>query len=409
MHAAGMTVLDPRTPGEWRVHMAEEERPGGLFDRLVEAGADPDEVSRLRAEHAFYEVLLDAGKPLPAGNEPMSVDAHGAVEDGLCYAFREEILGGDAEGGVRTAGSAMGYNYGALSAKIDAAASADAAARKKRTDQTNAKLDDWGKAVDSVLPGAGTWLATESKLALAVEGAVVRWVQGDWDSDEQKARALAAVKKALESGDVPKPFNAEEDFAKTYADDLESEIGRLHDFEEPWQAALDDYRASLLANVSDQRILSLAVRTAGFYSLEFGTQFLCEAVSAGGDPGKFDYALADLVAAVASARFGTSYPEALKVAYAAVPVVASVHPTICTGRGYKGGSDSWEYDHGPMLYVLQAWLALSPKAHVDALTGKAPASSDPYAGKMTAPSSSSALPWLLGLGAGGYVVWRYVL
>lgn len=267
-----------------------------------------------------------------------------------------------------------GIDFDKLSAAMDATAAKDKADRDKRTADANAKLDDWGKAVDNYTGTTlGSWDAGVAKLALSIEGAVVRWVQGDWNSDDQKARALSAVKRALDAGIVPRSFDSDIDFAKTYADAVEDEINKgTSVMGQPWQTIVDDYRTALLAAAAknDARVLSAAIRTSGYFSQEFGAPFLCGALA--GITGKSnptwtytagqgkDYPLADLVAAVAVARYGMPLAQALSIAYKAIVSVANDHPTICSGRGYKGDPDTWDYDMGPWLYVLRAWIDLTP-------------------------------------------------
>lgn len=428
LRAYGVSTLDPRTPEQWTRHLAEE---APYLAALRAVGAPASEVDRLEAEHAYYEVLLSGGVALPTGDDPFSVDAHGALEDDLAEEFRAALLdragvslttSGTSLAFVRAAGTSSSpldsVDYGELAKTLEQTAASDVAARAKRTKETEAQIDDLGRAVDRYtgVP-IGSWLAGASKLALGVVGTVVRWVQGDWNSDEQKQRALDAVRRSIEGGILPKPFDAEEDFAKTYADSVEADLSRVGNLESPWSGVFGDYRSSLLANAGDPLVTSIFPGTDGYFSLEFGPPFLCGAI--GDSLGKNDpheglwttgpgwsYALANLVAAVARARFGGSIEPYLRKAYAALPVVYSVHPTICSGRGYKGDADTWDYDMGPILYVVQAWLAVSPSAHAEALEGKAPVSSDPYAGKLTAPKSGSVWPWLALAGA-GVALWRY--
>jgi hypothetical protein len=429
---------------EWRRHLSDEELALlPTLRRLAEAIGDRDAVRAvddLYVAHRLYESLLDAGRSLPAMNDPFSVDAHGEVEDVLVDRYRDALLrtaprragGGVSTSGTpggATLGAASGMDFDAMASSLDASAKKDAADREKRKAEANKKLDDWGRAVDSIAPGGGTALAQEAKIALAVIGTVVKWVQGDWDSDEQRARALDAARKALEAGVVPRSFDAEIDFAKTYADSTERETRRTEELSEPWQSVYDDYRASLLGNADSYRVASLVKGASGAHSEELGAEFLCGAIaqyekrSNPGSPylpaAKLHYGLADLVAAVASARFGTSLPDALRTAYAALPKVEASHPTVCSGRGYKGDPNTWEYDHGPVLYVLQAWLDLCPAPHRDALLARAPDSvrsvaladaADPWHGRMTAPSSwlSGAFGKLALLGGLAYGVWRVV-
>jgi hypothetical protein len=266
-----------------------------------------------------------------------------------------------------------GVDFDALSKALDQAAVKDKADRDKRTAEANQKLDDWGRAVDKYTGTTlGSWDAGVAKLALSVEGAVVRWVQGDWDSDDQKARALSAVKRALDSGIVPRSFNADIDFAKTYADTVEDEINKgTSVMGQPWQTIVDDYRVALLkgAAKNDPLILSTAVKSAGYFSQEFGAPFLCNALAtltgksnptASASKPPAHYALADLAAAVAASRYGMPLPQALSIAYKAIVNVANDHPTICTGRGYKGDADTWDYSMAPWLYILRAWIDLTP-------------------------------------------------
>lgn len=263
-----------------------------------------------------------------------------------------------ARGGVVGTGS---VDFVALQKKMEDAAAADDAAREKRKEEADKKLDDWGHAVDTVVPGGGTYIAKLSKLALAIEGAVVRWVQGDWNSDEQKARALNAVKDSLLGGMPPRGFDADIDFAKTYADDTYQDLSRATDLDEPWRSVWGDYVATLHAHADDSLVASAFAAAAGNFSREFGTPFLCGAIE---NPSR-SYALANLLAALAHARDGRPLASALATSYAALDKLKGAHPTICTGRGYKGDADSWDYAHGPVLYVLQAWTDLAAP-HVDA-------------------------------------------
>jgi hypothetical protein len=259
--------------------------------------------------------------------------------------------------GLRSGGVIGAVDYAALEQKMKDAAAADDAARDKRVQEANDKLDDWGKAVDHVVPGGGTYIAKMAKLALAIEGAIVRWAQGDWNSDEQKARALNAVKDALLAGVPPKSFDAELDFAKTYADDLYGDIERTRDLGS-YNDVFADYVATLHAHANDSLVASAFAAAAGTLSHELGPEFLCGAIE---NPGR-SYALANLLAAVASARDGRPLSSSLATAYAALDKMKAQHATICSGRGYKGDADTWDYAHGPSLYVLQAWTDLHAAA-----------------------------------------------
>jgi hypothetical protein len=259
--------------------------------------------------------------------------------------------------GLRSGGVIGAVDFSALEQKMKDTAAADDAAREKRTQEANDKLDDWGKAVDHVVPGGGTYIAKLAKLALAIEGAIVRWVQGDWNSDEQKARALNAVKDAILAGVAPKSFDSEIDFAKTYADDLYGDISRTTDLG-AYNDVFADYVATLHAHANDPLVASAFAGAAGAFSYEFGTPFLCGAIE---NPGRV-YGLANLLAALASVRDGRPLSSALATAYAALDKLKPLHPTICTGRGHKGSPDSWDYSHGPSLYVLQAWTDLHAAA-----------------------------------------------
>lgn len=256
-------------------------------------------------------------------------------------------------------GSVVGgaVDFAALQKKMEDTAAADDAAREKRKEEADKKLDDWGHAVDTIVPGGGTYIAKLAKLALSIEGAIVRWAQGDWNSDDQKARALNAVKDALLAGVPPKSFDADLDFAKTYADDLYGDISRTTDLGS-FNDVFADYVATLHAHANDSLVASAFAAAAGNFSYEFGAQFLCGAIE---NPGR-SYALANLLAALASARDGRPLTATLPIAYAALDKLKPVHPTICTGRGHKGEADTWDYSHGPSLYVLQAWSDLAHAA-----------------------------------------------
>jgi hypothetical protein len=252
-----------------------------------------------------------------------------------------------------------GFDFAALSQHLKDAAAADDAAREARKQEANDKLDDWGNAVDHVLPGAGKWLAGMSKLALAAEGKIVQWVQGDWNSDDQKARALAAAKKSIERGLPPRQFSSDIDFAKTYADDLDADLQKVDELDPKWRVYVDDYLRTLQAHTSDSVVMSSFVNAAGAFSRELGTELLCSAIATYASGAPTNYGLANLLAALASARDGTPLSSTLATAYAALGKLTGVHATICTGRGYKGDANTWDYDHAPELYLLQAWIDLA--------------------------------------------------
>jgi hypothetical protein len=280
--------------------------------------------------------------------------------------------------GLRGGVGVGAVDFTALEKKMQDAAAADDAAREKRTQEANDKLDDWGKAVDHVVPGGGTYIAKMAKLALAVEGAIVRWAQGDWNSDEQKARALNAVKDALLAGVPPKSFNADLDFAKTYADDLYGDIARTTDLGE-WNHVFADYVATLHAHADDSLVASAFAAASGMLSHELGPEFLCGAIE---NPSR-SYALANLLAALAHARDGRSLSSALATSYGALDKLKASHPTVCTGRGHKGEEDTFDYSHGPALFVLQAWTDLSAPAHEQPVIEVAPPEAPPHPTRAT--------------------------
>lgn len=412
------------TPEDWRAHIAEERTI--LFPALLAAGAPQSVIDSLDIDHSLYLALLDADQPLPIGAAPHSVDRHGKIEDDLVEKHAKALLA--SVGKVSVSGLAGGIDSTKMAADMEAAAAKDAADRAKRTAEANAKLDDWGKAVDkySGTP-LGSWASGTAKMALAVEGAIVRWAQGDWDSDDQKARALDSVKQAIDVGIVPEKFDAEIDFAKTYGDKVWTEINRIGELDQPWRNVFQDYARSLLANAGDPLIDSLIPAYSGVFSQELGAPALCAAIAAqegksneaSGPPSVWlhRYGLADMLAAVASARFGTPLHQNLETAYAALGKMIAEHPTICSGRGYKGVADSWEYDHGPYLYVLQAWIDLVPAKHRDAILHPGTLAEismvDPWAGKYTAAAVKApagrvtkAAGYLAVFALAGYLAWR---
>lgn len=94
-HAAAMHADPDRdwTAEDWRAHISEEHDV--LFPLLLEAGrGDPtvaEIVADLERDHAVYLARLSAGLDLPRGGEPHSVDAHGAIEDGLVREYASEL------------------------------------------------------------------------------------------------------------------------------------------------------------------------------------------------------------------------------------------------------------------------------------------------------------------------------
>lgn len=384
-------------------HISQERCPQCLHKHLFTAIAYLKEARTLRGGDDLDTLMASALRAL----EPSIDDALEPVQS-----VRKELQAGlgfsGAHAAVGATAASSSFNYAALEKSMTDAAAADAAARQKRVVETNAKLDDWGKAYDKYTGTPfGSWLAGTTKLALAATGVIVRWVQGDWDSDKQKQRALSAVKNSIDAAMPPRDFDADIDFAKTYADGLEADMSRASSLQEPWKSVFDDYVATVQANASSPLVVSAFVRAAGSFSGEFGAPLLCGALFAvdpkapnyAGVPAS-NYPLANLLAAAATARFGTPLEANLKAAYGALSTVAAVHPTICTGRGFKGAPNTWDYDHGPVLFVLQAWLALSPTPHVDFLMAHDPsklvdlaqvAAKDPYAKRFSAPASSGPL------------------
>lgn len=80
-------------PSLWRPHIKEEEDI--LFPRILMIDEDAAPVvEELLADHKVYLPLLDAGKPLPRGNVPHSIDRHAALEDALIerYALQLRML-----------------------------------------------------------------------------------------------------------------------------------------------------------------------------------------------------------------------------------------------------------------------------------------------------------------------------
>ena len=411
------------TADDWRQHIAEERTI--LFPALLAVGAHADVIASLDIDHSLYLALLENGHDLPIGAAPHSVDRHGKIEDDLVEKYAKALLA-RAGSSVTVSGLGSGLDPNKLAADMETAAAKDAADRALRVKEANAKLDDWGKAVDkySGTP-LGSWASGTAKMALAVEGAIVRWAQGDWDSDDQKARALDSVQKALAVGIVPEKFDADLDFAKTYGDKVWTEINRAGELGDPWNGVFHDYAQSLLANAGTALIDSLVPQYSGAFSQELGTPMLCAAIAgqtgagneqSGPSPWPTKYGLANMLAAVATARFGTPLAGNLETAYAALGKLIPAHPTICSGRGYKGDADSWEYDHGPYLYVLQAWIDLVPPAHANAIMHPGTLAElpmmDKWAGKYVyaAPVSSTASKagYLAAFAIAGYLAWRYV-
>ena len=227
MSAAGMTVLYPRNGDDWAGHIDQEERL--LYPKLLAAsGSDPvvvQAVRRWQVDHQLYTALLRAGRPLPTGLAPHSVDVHGREEDALVWRYRAGIAPGVATAGVRVGATASPppvIDASSLVADLQAAAAKDNATYAATKASTEAKYKEYGADLAPFTAGYSVILAQAVVEVIDTMSSIAKLIGGDDNSKDWQDRAVNAISGAIDRGWIPHKFRSDIESAKSYALYVES-------------------------------------------------------------------------------------------------------------------------------------------------------------------------------------------